>query len=71
MVGSSRVEVKLFGPVQEYVAVATVAEVKLSVVPTQTGPLFDTGVGAAGMGFTVADVVPAGPGQPATVTVTE
>jgi hypothetical protein len=71
MVGFSRVEVKPLGPVHEYVALATVAEVKLSVVPEQTGPLFPTGVGAAGMGFTVAEVVPAGPAHPPTVTVTE
>jgi hypothetical protein len=39
-------------------------------LPRQSGPLFPA-VGAAGVSFTVAAVVPAGDGQPSTVTVTE
>ena len=71
MVGSSSVDVKLLGPVQLYVAEATVAEKSESVEPEQIGPLLDTGVGAAGIELIVAAVVPAGPVQPETVTVTE
>ena len=39
MVGFCDVELKLFGPLQEYVAPATVVAVKLIVLPWQTGPL--------------------------------
>ena len=70
MLGSSSVEVKLFGPVQLYVAPAMVLAVRLSVCPEHTGVLLP-GVGADGIALTVAEVVPAGPAQPETVTVTE
>jgi len=70
MVGFWRVEVKRFGPVQAYVAPATVGVVRLSVPPAQIGPLF-AAVGVAGIALTVATVVPAADVQPATVTVTE
>jgi hypothetical protein len=71
IVGSSNVEVKLFGPVQEYVALATVAEVRLNVVPAQIGELLETGVGADGVSLIVTEVVPAVLPHPATVAVTE
>ena len=61
---------KALGPVQEYVAPATVGVVRLSVPPAQIGPLF-AAVGVAGIALTVAVVVPARDVQPATVTVTE
>jgi len=70
MVGFCNVEVKAFGPVQEYVAPATVGVVKLSVPPAQIGPLL-AAVGVAGIALTVATVVPAAEVQPATVIVTE
>ena len=44
--------------------------VKFKVVPVHRGPLLPA-VGAAGIGFTVTVVVPAGPVQPATVAETE
>ena len=44
--------------------------VKFNVEPTQIGLLLPA-VGAAGIGLTTTIVVPAGPGHPATVTVTE
>ena len=61
---------KALGPVQAYVAPATVGVVKLSVPPAQIGPLF-AAVGVAGAVLTVAVVVPAREVQPATVSVTE
>jgi len=70
IVGFWRADVKRFGPVQEYVAPATVGVVRLSVPPAQIGPLF-AAVGVAGTALTVAVVVPARDVQPATVTVTE
>jgi hypothetical protein len=63
-------EEKLFGPVQEYVAPATVLAVRFKVCPTHKGPLFPA-VGADGVGFTTTVVVPAALVQPATVAVTE
>ena len=51
MEGSSAVEVKLFGPVQEYVALATVLAVRFNVVVAQMGELLPA-VGEAGVGFT-------------------
>ena len=62
-------EVKLFGPVQEYVVPVLVA-VRDKVAPTQTGVLLPA-VGAVGIGFTVTEVVPADPVQPFVVAVTE
>ena len=47
--GSSAVEVKLFGPVQLYVALPTVAENKFNAAFTHTGELLDTGVGDDGV----------------------
>ncbi len=70
MDGFCAVEVKPFGPVQAYVAPATVEAVRFSVLPAQIGPLLPA-VGAAGVGLTVAVVVPAAEVQPDTVTVTE
>ena len=58
------------GPVQEYVAFATVEAVRESVVPAQTGPLFPA-VGAFGFAFTTGVVVPAELVHPLTVAVTE
>jgi hypothetical protein len=48
--------VKLFGPVQLYVALVTVGVDKVNVVPAQIGPLFDA-VGVAGTGLTVTVLV--------------
>ena len=70
MVGSSSVEVKLLGPVHEYEADAIVFAVSDKVIPEHTGMLLPA-IGLAGIGFTVAAVVPAAPVQLATVTVTE
>jgi hypothetical protein len=70
MVGFCEVEVKLLGPVHEYVAPDNVLAVKLKVLPEQTGVLLPP-VGADGIEFTVTEVVPTGPTQPATVAVTE
>jgi hypothetical protein len=47
----------------------TVVEVKLSVVPEQTGLLLPA-VGEAGVGFTTTEAVPAALVQPFVVTVT-
>ncbi len=57
IVGSSKLEVKPDGPVQEYVEPPTVLDVKVNGKPTQTGPVFPTGVGVAGMGLTVTVTV--------------
>jgi hypothetical protein len=70
MVGFCEEEVKLFGPVQEYVAPATVLAVKLSVCPEQMVLLFPA-VGTAGGKFITTEVVPIGPVHPLTVTATE
>ena len=69
--GSSAVEVKLFGPVQLYVALPTVAENKFNAAFTHTGVLLLTGVGADGIGLTVTAAVAAELTHPFTVTVTE
>ena len=58
-----------FGPVQLYVAPATVAVDRLMVLPVQTGVLLD-GDGVAGVEFTTTAVVPAALVQPLVVTVT-
>jgi hypothetical protein len=69
-VGFWRAEVKPFGPVQAYVAPATVGVESEIVAPSQYGPSFDA-VGVAGVGLTMTLVEPAADGQPLTVTVTE
>ena len=51
--GSSVAEVNAFGPVQLYVAPATVFAVKFSAFPLQTGVLLLI-TGSAGVAFTVA-----------------
>ena len=61
---------KPFGPVQAYVPPVTSEAVRFNVEPAQIGPLFPA-VGAAGIAFTVATVVPATEAHPLTVTVTE
>ena len=61
---------KLFGPLHEYVAPATLLAVRFKVDPAQIGELLDA-VGAAGVGFTVTTVVATELVQPATVAVTE
>ncbi len=63
-------ELKPFGPVHEYVAVATVGVESEIVAPSQYGPPFEA-LGVAGVGFTMTEVVPAAEGQPLTVMVTE
>jgi hypothetical protein len=63
------IEVKLFGPLQLYV-VPELEAVKLKVCPEQTGELLPA-TGTAGGGFTVTEVVPAGPVHPFCVTVIE
>ena len=62
-------DVKPFGPVQAYVAPATVGVVSVIVLPLQTGE-FEAAVGVAGVAFTTTEVVPACEGQPLTVAVT-
>src|SRR3954447_25430663 len=69
-VGFCRDDVKPFGPVQAYVAPATVGVESAIVAPSQYGPPFDA-VGVAGIGLTTTFVVPAAEVQPLTVTVTE
>ena len=69
-VGSSNAETNAAGPVQEYVAPATVFDVKFIAAPVQTGELLPA-VGAAGIGFTTTVVVATGLVHPATVTVNE
>ena len=68
--GFCKVDVNPFGPVQLYVALATVLAVRFRVVPSQTGPLLPA-VGAAGKRFIVTEVVPATFVHPLTVAVTE
>jgi formaldehyde-activating enzyme involved in methanogenesis len=62
-------ELKLFGPVQVYVAPATAGVDRLTVLPEHTGELLDA-VGVAGPGFTTTATVPAADVQPFVVTVT-
>jgi hypothetical protein len=69
-VGFCSAEVKPFGPVQAYVAPATVGVESAIVAPSQYGPPFDA-VGVAGVALTTTFVVPAAEVQPLTVTVTE
>src|ERR1051325_16028 len=70
MVGFCSVDVKPFGPVQAYVAPATVVAFSAPAPPPQYGPVFDA-TGAAGLALTTTFVVPAAEVQPLTVTVTE
>ncbi len=71
MVGFCNVEVKLFGPLHEYVAAGTVLEVSDSICPEQIGELLP-GVGVVGGGLIVTTVVAALLVQPAAeVVVTE
>jgi hypothetical protein len=70
MEGFCEVDVKVFGPVQLYVALGTVLQVKFNVAPIHNGELLPA-VGVAGIGFTTTVTVPAGPVQPFTVAVTE
>jgi len=70
MVGSSREEVKLLGPLQLYEPAGTVAVVKLNVCPVQTGLLLP-GTGGGGAAFTTTLVVAVGPVHPLTVAFTE
>ena len=69
IVGFCALDVKLFGPVHEYVAPDTVEAVSDNVEPAQTAPPLPA-VGADGIALTVALVVPAKLVQPVTVTVT-
>ena len=69
IVGFCRADVKLFGPVHEYVAPATAAVERLIVLPEQTGELLE-GAGVAGVLFTTTAVVPTADVQPVVVTVT-
>ena len=69
-VGFCNVDEKALGPVQEYVPPATGFEVRLIVVPAQTGELLP-GVNAAGVGLTMTVVVPTALEHPPTVTVSE
>ena len=54
IVGFCAEDVKPLGPVQAYVAPATVAAVSCRVSPAHTAPLLPA-AGAAGMAFTVVD----------------
>lgn len=67
--GFWEVEVKLFGPVQEYVAPATVDAVRFKAPPTQTGVL-EEAVGVLGSVVMDTVVVPAKLVQLLTVVVT-
>jgi hypothetical protein len=69
-VGFCSVDVKLFGPVQAYVAPATLGVESAIVAPAQYGPPLEA-VGVAGVAFTATIVVPAADVQPLTVMVTE
>ena len=69
IVGFCKVDVKLLGPVQTYVAPVTSVAVRFKVLPAHIGPLFPA-VGAVGIALTVAVVVPAVLVHPLTVAVT-
>ena len=63
--------VYVFGPVHAYVELPTVLDVKLTLLPEQTGELLDA-TGVDGVGFTVTEVVATAlVGQPGTVMLTE
>jgi len=70
LVGFCSADTKAFGPVQLYVAPATVGVVRVKVVPEQTGLLLPA-VGVEGIGLTVTTTIPAALVQPPTVTITE
>lgn len=70
MEGFCAEEEKAFGPVQLYVAPATVGVVRVKVEPAHMGLLLPA-VGVAGVGLIVTLTVPATLVHPATVTVTE
>ncbi len=70
IVGFCSDEVKPFGPVQVYVAPATVVALSWTVAPEQYGPVFDA-TGVAGLVLTTTLVEPAAEVQPLTVMVTE
>jgi hypothetical protein len=69
MLGVLEVEVNPPGPVQLYVAPATVGVLKLSVAPAHKGPLL-VAVGVAGVALITTVVEPAALAQPLTVIVT-
>jgi high-affinity K+ transport system ATPase subunit B len=70
ILGFCSVDVNPFGPLQEYIAPATLVAKRLSVLPAQIGELLEA-LGAVGIGLITATVVAAAEGQPRTVTVTE
>ena len=71
MVGFCKVEVKLLGPLHEYVAPPMAPAVKLKVLPEHTVELLPA-MGAEGRGVMITAVVPAEPVHPsAEVAVTE
>lgn len=67
MVGSSCDETYPFGPVQLYVAPATVVDISKIASPLQTGELLEA-TGAVGFGLTVTLADPAVLVHPLTVT---
>src|SRR6266568_7480729 len=69
-VGFCSEDVKLFGPVHAYVALATVGVKSWIVAPSQYGPPL-VAVGVAGVALTTTFVVPAAEEQLLTVIVTE
>src|SRR5947207_8665395 len=69
-VGFCCAEVKPFGPVHAYVALATVGVLSWIVAPSQYGPPL-VAVGVAGVALTTTFVLPAALVQPLTVMVTE
>src|SRR6476619_7639168 len=69
-VGFCSAEANPFGPVQAYVAPATVGVKSWMVAPSQYGPPL-VAVGVAGVALTAPFVVPAAEVQPPTVMVTE
>ena len=71
MVGFCEAEVKLLGPVHEYVAPPIAEAVSDNVFPEQTAELLPA-MGAEGSGVITTAVVPTGPVHPAAeVAVTE
>ena len=69
MLGFWSEEENPLGPVQAYVAPATLLAVRLTVLPLQTGVLFPAS-GATGVGLTVTLVVVGKLGQPNTDVIT-
>jgi len=65
-VGFCSADVKPLGPVQAYVAPATVDVLREIVAPSQYGPPLEA-VGVAGVAFTTTVVDPGAEGQPLTV----